>query len=159
MKRLITILLMLFAVTACAMEAPVPDEQAIAERAIPLFEILVSCPSVSSFEEAPEADFANEAVKAYLKTASPSEITDEAAAYAMLFASGAFEKAEAQEAYPARVQLESALDSGSGTVKASVRAEIDYGYGFEFAFYTDIYLLPDEEAPFGARVARVFFPE
>ena len=69
---------------------------------------------------------------------------------------------EAEEylpALPVQIEIENAVESGIGTVIVSLRVQKDYSFGMEFWGYVDIHILPDETAPFGAYVTRVFIPE
>ena len=44
-------------------------------------------------------------------------------------------------------------------VIACVKTELDYGDGFEFAWYAEFTLAPDAAAEYGARVRRALIPD
>lgn len=167
MKKLLAALFALLMFIPCAAESALPVQEPCAldeEALIPLFEILVSCETFYNFENEPDPAFAEEAVYRYgVRTATQGEAPENAAVYAMLFAFGEYTPPEAAESYseplPVRVIIENTLESGTGSVIVSVKVEMDYGFGFEHAYYCDIHVLPDAQAPFGARVVRVFIPE
>lgn len=159
MKKLIAIL----ALIMCLFSA-FSEEIPVEEKALPLYEILLSAPSFTSFKEAPEAELSFEAIEIFRKfLVTPGEALTDEEIYKMLFSVGEFMpfdgEEEAFEILPVRVTIESAVESGVGTIIVSVRSEKDYGFGFEFDMYADFHIVPDENAPFGARIARVFIPE
>lgn len=162
MNKLAKLLIMCLLLGACRAEAPAPAADEIASGASELIGILCACPSFESFDGAPGAELAREAVSAYLLTLVEGEET-EARAYSQLFAYGEWIEGDhnmaESKAPPARAFVESALDSGAGEVIANVYVEYDYGYGWEFGCYFDAYLVPDPGARYGARVAKIFIPE
>ena len=158
MKKILALILMLAMTLFCAAE-----EISVEERAVPLYEMLLGSWLFESFEEAPPVELASHAVARYREMfATASEAMTDEEIYALLFVSGEYEPLEEAEAYgydTVRVTVESAVESGIGTLIVSVRSERDYGCGFEFDMYADFHILPDADAPFGARIARVFIPE
>lgn len=178
-KILILLLCSLVLFTAlCEQGAPAPIENAeeIAQGALPLIEILASCPAFYSFEELPEEEFALEAIDAYRlyraeKAEAETDGTEEepeaekgsSEIYALLFDVGENplpeDFGEAQEApLPCRAEICGAVSSG-GCVRVDFTCEIDYGDGFEFGFNATVYLTVCPESKFGARVCRIFLPE
>lgn len=169
MKKLIIFILLILSLSVSFAEAPSLSVQEVSEGAIPLYEILFSCPSAMSFETEPEADFAFEAVWVYaghliLENPQAQALSNEEA-YFHIFRNGSYPVFEEGfmplpvKAFPANVQIESAIESGTGTIIVSLRVENDYGYGMEFSCYVDVHIYPDPNAPFGATVDRIFFPE
>ena len=164
MKRLVSCILIL----ALALLNVCMGEESEYEGVAPLFEMIMSAPAFQSFKEAPEYDLAAQTVSLFRRVfATPSEALSDEEIYALVFACGVMPDAakadedltEPPEFLPVRVSIENAVDSGIGTVIISVKSEKDYGYGFEFDMYADFHILSDENAPFGARIARVFIPE
>lgn len=134
------------------------------ETALPLYEILLSCDTFYNFDGVPDEAFAREAVyRLNERTATEGEPTPPEEAYKMLFSEGEYVFPEEPEEYlpalPVQIEIENAVESGIGTVIVSLRVQKDYGFGMEFWGYVDIHILPDETAPFGAYVTRVFIPE
>ena len=166
MKKFILIICLVLSLTACHAETPIPTTEEITQSAIPLYEILFSCPSVTSFEEAPDAYLADEAVQVFL---AREDIADEIKAlspdqvYSLLFSGGVYQLPMPEmipvKAFPARTEIESAIESGVGTIIVSLCVENDYGFGMEFSYYVDVHIIPDQTAPYGAKITRVFFPE
>lgn len=165
MRKLLLFLLIALCLGACAEQAPIPSDWEICENAKPLFEIVFSCPSASSFEESPDAFFADEVIRAYLSRATQGEAASAEQVYHFIFQNGEYmpfpenEQPIPIKPFPARATIESAIDSGAGAIIASLRIENDYGFGMEFSYYVDVHIVPDQEAPFGARITRIFFPE
>jgi len=158
MKKILAIVLLLAAAFCACGEEMKPEE-----KAVPLYEMLLSSCYFESFEEAPGALLALQVIGMYREYAATAgeALTDEEI-YGMLFSGGVYEEAQEEAENwtdPVRVTIESAIESGIGTIIVSVKSEKDYGYGFEFDMYADFHILPDENAPFGARIARVFIPE
>ena len=126
-------------------------------------EMLLSSDSFMSFETSPNPALAQDVIGQYrLLSATAGEALTDEEIYALLFTDGEcpeFPEDAQSTLLPVRAQIENALDSGIGTVIVSVRSEKDYGFGFEFDLYADFHILPDENAPFGARIVRVFIPE
>lgn len=142
------------------------SEQALPahEAAMPLYEILLSCDMFYNFDGIPDEAFAREAVyRLNERTATAGEPAAPEDAYKMLFFEGEYVFSEEAEEYlpalPVQIEIENAVESGIGTVIVSLRVQKDYGFGMEFWGYVDIHILPDETAPFGAYVTRVFIPE
>lgn len=134
------------------------------ETAMPLYEILLSCDMFYNFDGIPDEAFAREAVyRLNERMATASEPVAPEDAYKMLFSEGEYVFFEEAEEYlpalPVEIEIENAVESGSGTVIVSLRVQKDYGFGMELWGYVDIHILPDETAPFGAYVTRVFIPE
>lgn len=136
------------------------DAHAVAERALPLMALLAGCESFYSFDGAPTPELAGEAVCAYLSAHEEAPAADE-----ILRALFACEWEtlpaipDAPTILPALVTLEDAYEGASGTVIACVKAELDYGDGFEFAWYAEFTLAPDAAAEYGARVQRALIPD
>ncbi len=164
MKRALALILCVLLLTggaSCAEAALVPvDVQAVSERALPLLELLAGCESFYSFDAVPAPELAGEAVCAYRSTHADAPETDEI--LRALFACEWETLPEIPDApvlLPARVTLEDAYEGATGTVIACVKAELDYGDGFEFAWYAEFTLVPDEAAEYGARVERALIPD
>lgn len=164
MKRLFAAALcLIMAFSVCAFsEAEAP----VYEKAMPLYEILLSSDTFYNFDGVPDEAMAREAVyRLREKMATPSEPISNEDAYKMIFAEGEYIEYEGEEAetylppLPLEIGIESAVESGVGTIIVSVRVEKDFGFGMELWGYADIHILPDETAPFFARVTRVFIPE
>ena len=161
MKRIFALIVLIALSLGCMGET---TETYDANASLALFEILVTCDTFYNFDEIPDPEFAREAVSRYIeRMATISEMPDETEIYCMLFASGQYEYVDAYDTYfdalPVSVQIESAIESGTGAWIVSLKVEKDYGYGMEHAYYCDIHVLPDASAPFSARVTRVFIPE
>ena len=166
MKRLLTLLLcallLLTGVSFAETAAAPVDPHAVSERALPLLALLAGCESFYSFDGAPAPELAGEAVCAYLAAHAdaPAPATDE-----ILRALFACEWEalpaipDAPALLPALVTLEDAYEGASGTVIACVKTELDYGDGFEFAWYAEFTLAPDASAEYGARVQRALIPD
>ncbi|MBR4235629.1 MAG: hypothetical protein IKR85_06165 [Clostridia bacterium] len=165
MKRLLCVLIALAFV--CAVAA---DEGAYAEddasgieqtayAAREMMTLLAMCPSITDFDGAPDAQIGREAVAAF-RLLHPDSGKSSEQIYAGIFASGAYaaQGSGVYETYRAYITIDSVLTVGNGQIKASIRADVDYGDGYEFGFYADVYLQPDAQAPWGARVCRLFFP-
>ena len=166
MKTLICAALILAFACVCVCEdgAPVSVYSALqieqcANGAQGMMTLLAMCPSVADFDGAPDSQLGSEAVDAY-RTLYPHSGKNASQIYDAIFTSGAYTDTGVESTYlnRAHVSIESVLAVGRGIIKVSIRADIDYGDGFEFGFYADVYLEPDDEAPFGARVTRLFFP-
>ena len=144
----------------CLSEADVP----VYEKAMPLYEILLSSDTFYNFDGAPDEVMAREAVyRLREKFATLSEPISNEDAYKMLFSEGEYVYTDENETYlpalPVKIGIESAIESGIGTIIVSLRVEKDFGFGMELWGYADIHILPDENAPFFAYVTRVFIPE
>ncbi|MBE5791542.1 MAG: hypothetical protein IJN21_06525 [Clostridia bacterium] len=162
MKRLFALILALCAVFSAGavseLEAPVY------EKAMPLYEILLSCDTFYNFDKIPDESMAREAVyRLQERFATLSEPILNEDAYKMLFSEGEYIYAQEEDAYldplPLKIEIESAVETGTGTIIVSLRVEKDFGFGMELWGYADIHILPDESAPFSAYVTRVFIPE
>lgn len=161
MKRVILLLLM-FAMTFSSLcDTPVPparieDPDQVAESALPLLTLIASCPSFSAFTDTPGAELLSEIIAFW----NGDEIGNLLSALLVSYELPAEGLPDVYaEMIPTELTIESAIDSGLGTVKVSVAASQDFGFGYEFSFYADFYLLPDGAALFGARVERVVIPE
>lgn len=171
MKRFIALMLsmILLAAGSCVSEvSDIPDipeyGMPVYEIAKPLYEILLSCDSFYNFDGVPDEEFAREAVCRLIKMQTTAcELLTFEDAYSMLFSEGEYVYALDTEAYPSalpvNIEIDGAIESGTGTIIVSLRVEKDFGFGMEFWGYVDIHILPDETAPFYARVTRVFIPE
>lgn len=166
MKKLLIPFLLLLGLAVCRSESVTPGPEALAAQAIPLMEIWCGCPDAYSFTGSPEPQAVCEAVLAYRARFPESPMTDaEICACLFCFSDGtpaefpADFPADTPLPLPCRVTPEAVLTLTDGQIKVSVRAEIDYGIGFELGFYADLYLLTDPEAPFGARLTGMFLPE
>ena len=162
MKRLICLALaaLLCLVPFCAAE-DAPDPDIVAYEALDIIAALMMCPSAVSFEDAPPEELAQEAVFAYKIIGEIEEISDREI-YALMFAFGEYlPPAEAIDPalVPVQIEIDSAIDAGDGTVKASVTVYADTDDGYDFYCLADVYLLPDETAPCGSRICGLFFPE
>lgn len=164
MRRLLAVILALCCAltvfAACAGQEQKPDPDKIAYEALDILSAFMMCPSAMSFEEAPEAALAGEAILAYRMTGDIEGLSDEEI-YRTIFAFGECVPAEQADPalLPVEIEIDSAIDCGDGTIKVSLTVYADYGDGYEFYCQVDIYLLPDPEAPCGSRISRVFFPE
>ncbi len=162
MKKILALIcafILVFAFCAYAQE-----EAPVYEKAMPLYEILLSCDTFYNFDGIPDEAFAREAVyRMNERSATAGEPTAPEEAYKMLFSEGEYIYASEPEAYlpalPVQIEIENAVESGVGTIIVSLRVQKDYGFGMELWGYVDIHILPDETAPFGALVTRVFIPE
>ena len=165
MKRLLCVLLALAFVCAFAAGEDIPtgaDASGIEQTAYAAREImtlLAMCPSLTGFTGAPDTQVGREAVAAY-RLLHPDSGKSGEQIYAGIFAASAYaaQGSDITELYRANITVESVLPVGDGQIKASIRADVDYGDGYEFGFYADVYLQPDAQAPWGARVCRMFFP-
>ena len=166
MKRLLTLLLcalLLLTGASFAETAPAPiDAQSVSERALPLLALIAGCESFYSFDGVPAPELAGEAVCAYLAAHAdvPAPAADEI--LRKLFAcewDALPVSPDAPALLPALVTLEDAYEGASGTVIACVKTELDYGDGFEFAWYAEFTLAPDAAAEYGARVQRALIPD
>lgn len=162
MKRILALLFAFISVFAFCTHAQ--EDAPVCEKAMPLYEILLSCDTFYNFDGIPDAEFAREAVyRLSEKTATPGETAAPEEAYGMLFAEGEYIPAAEPEAYlptlPVQIEIENAVESGVGTIIVSLRVQKDYGFGPELWGYVDVHILPSETAPFGALVTRVFIPE
>ncbi len=162
MKKMIsTVLALCLIFMGCAFSEP---ETPVYEKAMPLYEILLSSDTFYNFDGAPDAAMGREAVyRLRERYAALSEAISDEEAYRMIFAGGEYVPAEETETYlaplPVKIQIESAVDSGIGTMIVTIRVEKDFGFGMELWGYADIHILPEETAPYGAYVTRVFIPE
>lgn len=134
------------------------------EAAMPLYEILLSCDTFYNFDGVPDEAFAREAVYRLMElSATASEPMTNEDAYGMLFNEGEYVPSEETEEYlpalPVEIEIENAVESGSGAIIVSLRVQKDFGFGMELWGYVDVHILPSEAAPFGAYVTRVFIPE
>lgn len=156
LRALVTAMLFCAAAETPAPPVAVANPGKVAEAALPVMTLIASCPSFASFEGAPPEALASEVQcfgdaflecdsALFIAFACPPETASEAAPPASLI--------------PTMLEIESAIDTGTGRVRVSVRASQDFGFGYEFGFYADFTLLPDASAPFGARVESVFIPE
>ena len=140
------------------------EEVPVFEKAMPLYEILLSSDTFYNFDGVPDAALAAEAVyRLNERLATAGEPIAPEEAYRMLFNEGEYEPACETEEYlpapPVQIEVENAVESGVGTIIVSLRVQKDFGFGMELWGYVDIHILPDENAPFGAYVTRVFIPE
>ena len=164
MKRFAALLLALVlawtAPAALAQSSPV-DPDKLAYEALDILSALLMCPSLASFEKTPEPELAMEAILAYRIVSGQEELSN-SEIYRALFAAGeydpSFEDSD-PDLLPVEIEIDSAIDSGNGTVKVSLTAYADTGDGYGFYCLADIYLQPDSEAPSGSRISRVFLPE
>ncbi len=163
MKWLSIALTLCLMLCACAAEDAPPTPEQIAESALPLISFIAACPDICSFDAEPPEALAVQAVSAYLaRAATGSEAETPTRAYLNMFAYGEYPtNAEVTAFIPAALNViaESALDNGAGEIAVNVRVEEDYGYGFELAYYMDVYLIPDASAEYSAKISRVFIPE
>lgn len=164
MKTILSWVLLLAFLFCGAAEIPAPpaavsDPQGVAEGALPIITLIASCPSLASFEAVPPAALAREALTGYplyFEGVAPSDV---------LGAVFACPPAEAVNVLPipslvpTLAEIESAIDTGTGRVRASVRVLQNFGFGYEFCLYADFTLIPCDAAPFGARVESVFIPD
>lgn len=137
----------------------VSDPEGIAEAALPIMTLLASCPSFYSFELAPPEALAREVqggFPQFLEEIEPSDVLDAVFACPPAEIGGAN---PIPSRVPTLLEIESAIDTGTGRVRASVRVSQDVGFGYEFCFYADFTLLPGDDAPCGARVESVFIPD
>ena len=162
MKKILSALL--FAVMLLSAGALSENDAPAYEKAMPLYEILLSCDTFYNFDKIPDESMAREAVlRLQERFATLSEPISNEDAYKMLFIEGEYVYAEEEEAYldplPVKIEIESAIETGTGTIIVSLRVEKDFGFGMELWGYADVHILPDETAPFSAYVTRVFIPE
>ena len=164
MKRFAALLLAL-ALTVCGAAfgetQGKPDPDKTAYEALDILSALLMCPGLVSFEGAPEAELAMEAILAWRMIGDGDDLSN-GEIYRLLFASGEYDPAfegSDPNLLPVEIEIDSAIDSGDGTVKVSLTAYADSGDGYEFYLLADVYLLPDPEAPSGSRISRVFLPE
>ena len=157
------ILLLLFFIPAPA-ETPAPpsavrNPAAAAEAAKPILTLIAACPSFYSFEGVPSAALAEEVVASspfFLEGIAPADVLP------AVFACPPGEENAVPSApshLPTLLEIESAIDAGSGRVRVSVRAMQDFGFGLEFGFYADFTLVLSETAPYGALVESAFIPD
>lgn len=164
MKRALALLLCALLLMSGAAQAEAPaapvDAQAVAERALPLLALLAGCESFYSFDGTPTPELAGESVRAYLSSHADAPAADEILRALFTCEWDALPPIPDAPAHlPARITLEDAYEGASGTVIACVKAELDYGDGFEFAWYAEFTLAPDEAAEYGARVQRALIPD
>lgn len=162
MKRILALILALISVFVFCAYAQ--EDAPVYEKAMPLYEILLSSDTFYNFDGIPDEAFAREAVyRLGEKTATAGEPAAPEDAYKMMFAEGEYIYASEPEAYlpalPVQIEIENAVESGVGTIIVSLRVQKDYGFGMELWGYVDVHILPSETAPFGALVTRVFIPE
>lgn len=162
MKKLISALL--FVVMLLSAAAFSENDAPVYEKAMPLYEILLSSDTFYNFDKIPDEFMAREAVyRLQERFATLSEPISNEDAYKMLFSEGEYVYSEEEETYldplPLKIEIESAVETGTGTIIVSLRVEKDFGFGMELWGYADIHILPDETAPFSAYVIRVFIPE
>ena len=162
MKRLLCALVCVSMLMGCVgAGGEAPDPEKVAEGALVLMQALMMCPRAQSFEDIPTCELAHEAIRAYRALTQDAE-SDDKALCALLFADGVCETPDegAENALlDIQITIDSAIDSGDGLIVVSLTVYADEGYGYEFYCLADIYLKPDPEAPCGARIARLFFPE
>lgn len=161
MKRVCSLILVLLLCFAFA------ESLSTDEGIVELAGFLCSLPGITSFEEVPDAALAREAVSLYPAYFLGSEMEAETI-YAALFAGAQPEDEKIEWGYPESevplliptlVEIEDALTLPDGIQRISAIAKQDFGYGYEFAFLVDLYFTPDESAPHGYRVSKIFFPE
>ena len=129
---------------------------------LPLLALLAGCESFYSFDGVPAPELAGEAVCAYLAAHAdvPAPAADEILRKLFACEWDALPVIpDAPALLPALVTLEDAYEGASGMVIACVKTELDYGDGFEFAWYAEFTLAPDAAAEYGARVQRALIPD
>lgn len=134
------------------------------EEALPLYNALLSSDTFYNFENIPDETLAREVVYRLRQLlATPAEALTDEDIYRMVFKEGAYVPAPEEISYldplPMEIAIENAVESGNEKIIVSLRVEKDFGFGMELWGYVDIHILPDENAPYGAYVTRVFIPE
>ncbi|MBR3927442.1 MAG: hypothetical protein IKJ65_00410 [Clostridia bacterium] len=162
MKRVFALMLALLLVFSAG--AFSETEAPVYESAAPLYEILLSSDTFYNFDIAPDEFMGREAVyRFHEKFATLSEPVSNEDAYKMIFAGGEYVYSEKEETYlpplPVKIEIDGAIENGSGGFIVSLRVEKDFGFGMELWGYCDIHIIPNENSPFGASVTRVFIPE
>ena len=130
---------------------------ACAGDALPVYEnadIIVRCPSLCSFKDVPSPTLAGEAICVYRKL-YPGTVLSDAEIYSLIFEYGEFfgENFES-EALDAVYTVESTIVQTDGTLKLSLRTEIDWGDGYDFGNNFDLYINSST-----GRITRVFLPD
>ena len=157
MRRTLTaaLLAMLLLFAGCA-EETVPGK--IAEAC----GLLSRCPDLTSFEGAPKGALAAEFLASF-RAAHPEDPRADGEILTDFFvpAEGAEEEADQTEAAVDAFELldsvsfcEDPVETGLGLVKYTLRVETDFGNGYEFSFFAEVFTDPATE-----RIVKVFFSE
>ena len=156
MKKILCLILCVLACVGSAEEFESLDAEKIALDSDCLISAIVRCPQLTSFEDEVPYALAKAIELSYAELNPENPLTLEE-----IFACPISEESElALGNFVSRnYVIDSALDTGLGSVKISVSvyAFVDEGEEFEFAF--DITVLPGETSASGVKILKIFFPD